>query len=143
MAGLIAASFLLATCAQRPARAVFRTPEGSVTVALELARTEGQRARGLMFRTRLDADEGMLFVFESGERASFWMKNTYVRLDLLFLSREGIVLDFYEQLPPCALDPCPSYAAREPAAFALELKAGFIAGHLVRRGDRVGLEIGE
>jgi len=94
-----------------------------------------------MFRTRLEETQGMLFFFPDGERPSFWMKHTFLALDLLFLSKDGQVLDLVEQMPPCAMDPCPTYVSRHPAAFALELKGGFVAAHGVRRGDRVRLEI--
>ena len=138
--GLLLICLLLAGCAGREPAAVFSTPAGPKRVLLELATTEAERNRGLMFRTRLDQDRGMLFVFEEADRPAFWMKNTFLSLDILFLSREGIVVDLFEELPPCPMEPCPRYAPRLPSRYVLEVPGGFVAQHAVRKGDRVRLE---
>jgi uncharacterized membrane protein (UPF0127 family) len=128
-------------CSQKEPMAVLSTPEGPRKILLELAKTEQEKARGLMFRTRLDENRGMLFFLEKEEHPSFWMRNTYISLDILFLSREGVVVDLYERVSPCALDPCPVYPSRYPAIYALELKGGFVARYLVRKGDRISLAL--
>ncbi len=92
-----------------------------------------------MFRSRLADDAGMLFVFERPCRPSFWMKNTYVSLDILFLSADGTVVERFERVPPCPMDPCPLYTPRSPVKYALEVKAGFSSAAGVRVGDRVRL----
>ena len=134
---------LLTGCGKGDSAAIFTTSEGLKRIQLELARTKKEKKRGLMFRSGMGEDQGMLFFFETGEHPSFWMKNTYVSLDILFLSGEGVVVDLFERLPPCALDPCPVYASSSPARFVLELKAGFSAKHGIRKGDRVSLIISE
>ena len=130
----------LASChgKQRP-QAVFSTPEGSKKVFLEIACTLEERQRGLMFRNDLEDNQGMLFFFEKGKYPSFWMKNTYLSLDIIFLSQDGRVVDYFERLPPCALDPCPSYTSRFPVPYALEVKEGFVARYRIRKGDHVRL----
>jgi uncharacterized protein len=144
LAGAAASVILLSpACGQKQSVALFSTPDGPKTVRLELARTDVDKARGLMLRTRLSENQGMLFFVGGQERPSFWMKNTYIPLDLVFLSGEGVVIDAIERLPPCPLDPCPSYASCCPAAYALELQAGFVARHGVRKGDRVRLTLKE
>ena len=140
MAGVLLLAAALAACARDGPRAVFTTPQGVRHVDLELAVTEAARARGMMFRSRMEEGQGMLFVFPDDDRPSFWMKNTYLSLDILFLSRKGRIVDLFEKVPPCGVEPCPLYTPEAPVRYALELPAGFAAGHGVRKGDRVSLE---
>ncbi len=137
---LVLICLFLTGCGGRKPAAVLSTPDGPKRVLLEVAATEAQRSRGLMFRTRLDPDRGMLFVFDEAGRAPFWMKNTFLSLDILFLSGEGIVVDLFERLPPCPMDPCPRYTPEFPYRYALELSGGFVGQHAVRRGDRIRFE---
>ncbi len=127
---------LLACPDNRPA-AVFSTPDGLQRIYLELAESGEERIRGLMFRNDLSDDEGMLFVFEGETDHSFWMKNTYMSLDIIFMSGNGVVVDLLEGLPPCAADPCPVYRSLLPSVLALEVKAGVVARIGVRRGGSV------
>jgi len=130
----------LCCCTGKEPSAVFSTPSGPKRVLLEIAKTDWERARGLMFRSRMDEDLGMLFIFGESARPSFWMKNTYLSLDILFLSPEGIVVDLFEGLSPCPMDPCPRYTPRAPARYVLEVAGGFASRHAVRKGDRVLFE---
>jgi uncharacterized protein len=132
---------LLTVCSGKEFIALFDTPEGPVEVILELARTPDERQRGLMFRDRIGERQGMLFCFEADERHVFWMKNTYLSLDILFVTAEGVVVDVLEKLPPCPMDPCPTYRAEAASRYALELKAGFSERYQIRKGDRVRLKI--
>ena len=91
---------------------------------------------GLMHRERLDADAGMLFLFPEEERRSFWMKNTLIPLDMLFVNREGTVVNVVERATPMTL--APRRSAR-PASAVLEVNGGWSAAHGVRAGDRVEL----
>ena len=127
-------------CAGRESVAVFSTPGGPKRVLLEVVATESERNRGLMFRSHLDEGRGMLFVFEESGQHAFWMKNTYLSLDILFLSTEGIVVDLFERLSPCPMEPCPRYTPRSPARYVLEVTGGFVAHHAVRKGDRIHFE---
>jgi uncharacterized membrane protein (UPF0127 family) len=137
---LVLICLVLSGCAGRESVAVFSTPEGPKRVLLEVAATEAKRNRGLMFRTHLGEGRGMLFVFEEPGRPAFWMKNTYLSLDILFLSTDGIVVDLFERLSPCPMEPCPRYAPDAPARYVLEVAGGFVAHHAVRKGDRIRLE---
>lgn len=131
---------LLSGCAGRESVAVFLTPGGPKRVLLEVVATEKERNRGLMFRSHLDENRGMLFVFEESGQPAFWMKNTYLSLDILFLSTEGIVVDLFERVSPCPMEPCPRYAPNSPARYVLEVTGGFVAHHAVRKGDLIRLE---
>jgi uncharacterized protein len=108
---------------------------GGPSVTAELAVTDDERARGLMFRERLSPEEGMLFVFAEDETHSFWMKNCLIPLDMLWLGSDRRVLHIERNVPPCKEDPCPSYGPGTPARFVLELKAG--------RSDELGLKTGD
>jgi hypothetical protein len=111
-------------------------PDGSSIMA-ELARTDEERARGLMFRERIQPDQGMLFIFEEEGLHSFWMKNTLVALDILWLGRDRRIVHIAADVPPCKADPCPSYGPDFPASFVLELKAGEALVRALKLGERL------
>jgi len=88
---------------------------------VELAVTPSQRSRGLMFRPALAADAGMLFLFDREAPRTFWMKDTIVPLDIIFLDKSGRVVSVAADATPYSTDPIPSGA---PAAGVLEVAAG-------------------
>ncbi len=98
-------------------------PSGT-SVTAELAVTEEERSRGLMFREKVLPDQGMLFVFEREGVHQFWMKNTLVPLDMIWLDSAKRVIYIAANVPPCKEDPCPSYGPDVPARYVLELRAG-------------------
>lgn len=104
-------------------------------IQLEVAKTSEQQATGLMFRTNLPRNRGMLFAFDPPRPTSFWMKNTLIPLDMIFLS-EGKVKAIIANVPPCKNDPCRSYS---PGPIdidgVIELKAG--------RAKQLGLKVGD
>ncbi|QHU99537.1 DUF192 domain-containing protein [Synechocystis sp. CACIAM 05] len=106
---------------------------GSETILLEVATTPAQQAQGLMFRTELAGDRGMLFTFPEPRIARFWMKNTLIPLDMIFL-RDGQIKQIIANVPPCKADPCPNYGPlNQEVNQVLELGAG--------RAQQLGLEI--
>jgi uncharacterized membrane protein (UPF0127 family) len=111
-------------------------PNGKAVTA-ELAVSEDERARGLMFREKILPDQGMLFVFEAPGLQSFWMKNTLVALDMIWLDGEKRVIHIAADVPPCRGDPCPSYGPDAPASYVLELKAGVAQENGIRINDRL------
>ncbi|HVN31741.1 MAG TPA: DUF192 domain-containing protein [Thermoanaerobaculaceae bacterium] len=132
---MLAVAFALAA-AVAPSAAECVTPDGA-RVHLELAVSDEERQLGLMFRDMLPADHGMLFLFESDGSLDFWMKNTFIPLDFVWLSGSGEVVEVRANVPPCLSDPCPSYASGKPARAVLEVNAGFAAAHGVRPGERL------
>jgi uncharacterized membrane protein (UPF0127 family) len=111
-------------------------PNGKQVTA-ELAVTEEERAEGLMFREKILANQAMLFVFERAGIHSFWMKNTLVALDMLWLDDERRIIHIEADVPPCREDPCPSYGPLRPARYVLELKGGVAADLGLKVSDRL------
>lgn len=101
---------------------------------VELALTPRQRAHGLMFREEMAPDAGMLFLFEREAPRSFWMKNTYLPLDILFIDRTGRIVSIAPDTVPLSEASIPSGA---PAMGVLELNAGVAAALGIAPGDRV------
>jgi uncharacterized membrane protein (UPF0127 family) len=120
------------------ARVSVESPSGrSASVRVEVMRTESERERGLMFRQKLGADEGMLFVFpESGDHA-FWMKNTLIPLDMIFIAETGTVVGVVADAEPMTTVP---RSVGAPSRYVLEVNAGWSAAHAIAKGDRVRFE---
>lgn len=105
-----------------------------VTVAVEVADSPQERQMGLMNRDHLPASDGMLFVFDDETVQSFWMKNTRIPLDMLFIGGDGRVRGCVERAEPFTETP---RSVPAPARYVLEVNAGFCARHAVRPGDLV------
>jgi uncharacterized membrane protein (UPF0127 family) len=100
-------------------------PDGD-SISAELAITQEERGRGLMFRKRLGFDQGMLFVFDEEGFHSFWMKNMSISLDFIWLDKDRRIIHIEKNVPPCEQEPCPTYTSKVPAMYFLELKAGSV-----------------
>lgn len=92
--------------------------------SVELAEDDASRAQGLMNRTEMAADHGMLFVFQDDAPRAFWMKNTKIPLDMLFFDEQRRLVSVQRDVPPCLADPCRGYSSGAPARYVLELNAG-------------------
>jgi uncharacterized membrane protein (UPF0127 family) len=91
-----------------------------------------------MFRDRLAADRGMLFIHEREEPQSYWMKNTRIPLDILYFDDARRLVSQQRDVPPCALgDACPPYPSQAPARYVLELNAGEAARLGLQQGTRL------
>ena len=109
-------------------------PDGSV-VRIEVANDDDTRAQGLMFRDRVPEGTGMLFMFAQSGDFPFWMKNTLVPLDMIWIDDQKRVVHVEHDVPPCKADPCPSYPPHAVAKYVLELGAGQAAKHRVVNGS--------
>lgn len=103
-------------------------------VLVEKALTEREKATGLMFRTSLPTNRGMVFLFDPPSRPSFYMRNTAVPLDLVLITPEGRVASVHRMEP---FDERTLHTARTEVSWALEVNAGWVDRHGVRAGDRV------
>lgn len=109
-------------------------------ILLEVTRTPQEQAIGLMYRTSLAPDRGMLFAFEPPRPVSFWMKNVVISLDMVFL-RNGEVKAIAANVPPCNTTPCPTYGPAEIAIDqVIELRGGRAAELGLKLGDRVSVK---
>jgi uncharacterized membrane protein (UPF0127 family) len=101
---------------------------------VEIAETGEQQAQGLMFRKSLAPDRGMVFPRDPPGDASFWMKNTLIPLDIIFIRPDGTIARIAENTVPMSLDPVPSL---EPVGAVLEIAGGRSAELGIRAGDKV------
>lgn len=102
--------------------------------SVELAVTDEDRARGLMFRRELPDGKGMLFDFGRDQEVAMWMQNTLIPLDMLFVDQQGRIINIHERAVPGSLDPI---AAAAPARAVIELNGGTAARLGIRPGDQV------
>ena len=119
----------------QPIKLSFTNPDGSKTVPfmLEVRKTIQERGRGLMYRREMAPDEGMLFIFPDEAPRSFWMKNTYLSLDMLFLDSDLRVVSLLESVPPLNTEPRRS---AQPAKYVVELNAGTARKHRILVGSQ-------
>ena len=113
------------------------TLPGDVVIHAEIASTQAQVERGLMFRKSLAPDHGMLFIFSKEERLNFWMFQTLIPLDIIWMDSTKHIVDISENTPPCKTEAsqCPTYGGRDPALFVLELPAGSVARYHLKLGN--------
>ncbi len=102
---------------------------------VEIADEDDERARGLMFRDALGANEGMFFIWRRPAPRAFWMLNTRIPLDIVYIGPDLEIVGWSLDTPPCRTRRCPSYPSGAPAQYVLEVNAGEMA--------RLGVEIGE
>ena len=98
-------------------------------VDVELALTPEEWQKGLSKRSSLNPQKGMLFVFKTIDYHAFWMKDTSIPLDMIWINASQRIVHIEKNVPPCLADPCPVYQPPEPALYVLEIKAG-VADHL-------------
>ena len=106
--------------------------------AVEIAQTEAQRARGLMFRDSMAGNRGMLFIHDSERPLAYWMKNTHIPLDIFYFDSHRQLVSVAKNTPACTLgDGCPPFRSDGPATYVLELNAGIADRLHAKKGDRL------
>jgi len=113
---------------------------------VEVADTAATRERGLMYRTFLGKNNGMIFVFDDDAPRRFWMKNTLIPLDMIFADAAGTVVSVSQNVRPCEevlramkIKTCPSYSSVYPAKYVLEINAGLAVSHAIRPGSHMDI----
>lgn len=106
-------------------------------VTCEIASSPEDRARGLMYRERLDPDSGMLFVFEQSGTYGFWMKNMRFPLDMIWITSDLQIAAISENVPACGEGDCPSIGPGTDVRYVLEVEAGFAKKHAIAARDIV------
>jgi uncharacterized membrane protein (UPF0127 family) len=114
-------------------------PDGFV-VSIEIADDEELRAQGLMYRDHLAADAGMLFFFAQEDEYPFWMKNTRIPLDIIWIDSNRHIAHVKNEVPPCRVPDCPSYPPNAKAKYVLELAGGEAVKHGLKAGDLLRFE---
>lgn len=112
---------------------------GKTTITVEVANTEKSRERGLMERSKLDKNCGMLFVFPDESKRYFWMKNTYIPLSIGFFDKDSRLVEVQEMKPmgsPMEKD-IPRYQSHLPAKFALEMERGWFKKNKIKLKDKL------
>lgn len=134
--GLISAvlSGAIASAACAPDRIDIRTVDGLRSYQIEIADTTEERAQGLMFREEMAQDHGMLFVYPSAREVAFWMKNTPLPLDIIYINQRGVICSIAANTPPFSETAIPSNCA---AQTVLEVNAGEAAASGLRIGAPV------
>jgi uncharacterized protein len=121
---------------RKDAELVFMSPKGAtrVRIDVEIAERQEDRMRGLMFREHLEEEQGMLFLFPAEEPLSFWMKDTPLPLDIIFLNADRTIVTIRKNTVPFSEASVPS---DRPARYVVEVNAGFADRHRLAPGDKV------
>ncbi|MCJ7664252.1 MAG: DUF192 domain-containing protein [Desulfobacterales bacterium] len=137
---LLAFILIIPACMQGQPTLIIHSASGDHRVIVEVVTKPADQAQGLMYRRSLKQDSGMLFIFREEEPQSFWMKNTLIPLDMVFISRDLVIVDI-TTMQPCTADPCPAYTSRQPARYVLEINAGYSRSHHIAIKDKVSSAI--
>ena len=137
---LLAIILFIPACTQKQQMLVIHSASGDHQVKVEVVKRSDEMARGLMYRRSLGKDSGMLFIFRKEELQSFWMKNTLIPLDMIFISADRVIVEI-TTMQPCITDPCPDYTSRQPAQYVLEVNAGYSRSHTIIIGDKISSDV--
>ena len=139
--GVATALFFL-TCGSLGAKEItFRKAKLKINnqiVMIEIAEREEQRNQGLMYRKKLNKNHGMLFIFQNEKKLSFWMKNTWVKLDIGFFDKEKRLINVRTMQPSTSVmqTDLPSYKSSKNALYALEMNAGWFKKNSIKSGSK-------
>lgn len=115
--------------------------DGDHCITAEIAATPASRMKGLMYRKSLPDSHGMLFVYPRSDYLGFWMKNTKIPLDIVWLGRNKRIVHIVRDAQPCTSEPCSTYFAPGKAAYVLELAAGMSRKWKLEIGGRLIFEV--
>ena len=138
-----AALAALSACAQKDGQTpagfdtYFDMSVGGIAFRAQMAVKDVEKMRGLMFRDSLGENDGMMFVYQTPSKASFWMKNTYIPLDLAFFDKNGVLTEV-KKLYPQNLDSVVS--ARSDILYCLEMNSGWFEKNKISSGDKLDAE---
>lgn len=103
-------------------------------IDVELAETDDERAKGLMDRKSMSDDQGMLFIFPTAEEQSFWMKNTYISLDIIYVDENKEIVSVQKYTTPLSEESLPSF---KKALYVVEVNGGFCDKYHIAYGDKI------
>lgn len=108
--------------------------EFKTRIDVEIADTEYKRNLGLMYRDKMEKHQGMLFIFPEEDMLSFWMKNTILSLDIIFIDKNYKIINIHKNTKPYSLQ---TYPAEASAQFVVEVNAGYTDTHNIQKGDKI------
>lgn len=128
---------------QDPSGLITITVPGGAIIHAELADTPQKRAEGLMYRTHLGADRGMLFTFLQAQPWTFWMKNTKIPLDIIWMNDKKQIVHIEPNVPICTRqdDSCPQYRPNDESLYVLELAGGRAESLKLQRGSKLQFKV--
>lgn len=124
---------------QQQDKIIVKNVNGEVAFAVEIADSVEERAVGLMERQKLDDNRGMFFIFPNQDNLTFWMKNTYLPLDIIFIDQDWRIVKIARNAQPCLKGECPYYRSEVLAQYVLEINAGLSDAKDIKEGDQVSL----
>jgi uncharacterized protein len=131
---LISFSFLISGCSSNKKDSVCFEKK---CFDVEKVSSFAEREKGLMFRESLDVNNGMLFIFDKEDIYAFWMKNTLIPLDMIWINSSNEVVFVYENATPCGENECPPIPPDKKAIYVLEINAGLAEKYSIKSGDKV------
>ncbi|HJU62507.1 MAG TPA: DUF192 domain-containing protein [Candidatus Binatia bacterium] len=135
---LVLAALLWAAACQAQPKVIIQTKENrELTFQVEVADTPAKRELGLQYRRELPADRGMIFLFPSESHHSFWMKNTPIPLDMIFINGDRKIVGIVEQAVPFSTD---SRSVPAASQFVLEINGGLAGRYGVKVGDSISFQ---
>ena len=115
---------------------------GGVNLITSLSTTPDAQSKGLAIRDSLNENEGMLFIFETPQKYSFWMKDMKFPIDIIWINQDGKIVHIEKNLPPCVfLLPCPSYAPKDDSLYVLEVVSNFTNKFDINVGDPIDSKV--
>ena len=132
---VLALAFVL-SCSREPV-AIVHTARGPVRISLEVVADDASRMRGLMYRSELADGHGMLFVFDQEQEHSFWMKNTVIPLDMIFIAADRRIVGIHSNAVPLDLTPI---SVGHPSKWVLEVAGGYTTRSAITPGNEIEFE---
>ncbi|MEK6891857.1 MAG: DUF192 domain-containing protein [Nanoarchaeota archaeon] len=133
---IIFVTIFLTNCKQISNQVLIDNGKNLIKINVEIADDNKGRMYGLMFRGNLDENSGMLFVFDDEDNQTFWMKNTLIPLDIIFISKDMKIVDI-KSATPCKEDPCSLYMSSKPAKYVLEVNGNFTIKNNIKIDDKI------
>jgi len=113
---------------------IFNQVNEEILFDIEIAKDEFKKEKGMMYRTSLEENQGMFFVFDKQDTRIFWMKNTYISLDIIFIDEKFVIVDIHENAFPLKED---AIVSKLPAKYVLEIKGGLSKKKNIKIGDKL------
>ncbi len=122
----------------------FQMEIAGTPVEIEVATSPTEQQQGLMYRSSMPENHGMLFVYDEPRYMSFWMKNTKIPLSIAYIREDGTISNIEKMKPhTSSFEPTERYISRNPCLFALEMNQGWFEKHGIKAGDKIRFPIEE